>query len=116
MAIRKVRTPEQTVLEDMPGFQLAAEPRGAEDAAPHGADAIAPAIEKMKGKYFPSRPGDPATTRAELRKASKPPKGSAPPKTPRTKMLVVEPAAAGAEPAKKLTVLVRDGKIVTRQG
>jgi len=99
---------EDIIEKEMPGFRVAKTAKPAADAVKAlAADAITPDLETLRKKYKMSAPA---------KKPSAP--VDAAPRTGKAQMVVIEPKKAGApdSPSKRMTVVVRDGKIRARQG
>jgi len=106
MATKKLSL-DEVITKEMPGFRVAKE--AAEDAAAFEPDAVTPSLETMKAKY--KMPGSNSRKRGTAKRDSIP--------ASKSQMVVAEPAAGpeGSDASRKrLTVLVRDGKIRARQG
>lgn len=106
MAAKKLSI-DEVIAKEMPGFRVAKE--AVADAATYEPDAVTPSLETMQAKY--KMPGTSPRKRGTAKRDSIP--------ASKSQMVVVE-SAAGSQgsdaPGKRLTVLVKDGKIRARQG
>ncbi|MEP7354504.1 MAG: hypothetical protein ABI824_14855 [Acidobacteriota bacterium] len=98
---------EDVIAQQMPGFRVAK--TALPDAPLSQADAVTPSLETMQAKYSMASPSGSkrAAAKADSNAGSK------------SELVVVEATPGGAAsdaPGKRLTVLVRDGKIRARQG
>ena len=105
MASKEQRLAE-VIEKEMPGSRIV-KPKRAADAVPNlPADAVTPNLDAMRKKY---------------KMGARPERAAAPAgatKTGKSQMVVVESndASSADAPAKRMTVVVRDGKIRARQG
>ena len=104
----KTQRIDDVIQKEMPGFRVAKTAKPAADAAKVlAADAVTPNLETLRKKYKMSAPAKKAAAR-----------GDAAPRGGKAQMVVIEPKSAGSadSPSKRMTVIVKDGKIRARQG
>ena len=110
MATKKLSM-DEVIATEMPGFRVVKEAAAdaAADAAGYEPDAVTPSLESMQAKYKMkgANPAKRAGAKRDSISSSK------------SQMVVVEstPGPGNSDaPGKRLTVLVKDGKIRARQG